>query len=264
MATIKDLAASTRRRGIEHYGKASFARQCMDFERQLPEHSLNSLFRLLVKFNDNDGKTMQFAFCWLDGNGYGDKPVEWLGQELAKARQKLNKKQFENPKEYQKWYYENVTRLKRDRLKPEVAARRTTRKKPGEKLIHICAFPVCGKEFVARSSKHLHCSISCGVKHGYDLKKGITRNPGELFCPGCKQLYPASEFPINTARTSGRSAYCLRCHNENTRINNARLIKKTLRDLRKLTAGIIKKRNRLVGDKTNEGILWGHPRWQPR
>lgn len=87
METIHDLAVSTRRRGIEHYGEADFARLCMDFDKQLREHSLNSLFRLLVEFND--GKTMQLAFCWLDGNGYGNRSVEWLGQELVKARKMI-------------------------------------------------------------------------------------------------------------------------------------------------------------------------------
>jgi hypothetical protein len=52
MATNKDLAASARRRGLEHYGEATFARLCMDFDKQLPEQSLNSFFRLLVEFND--------------------------------------------------------------------------------------------------------------------------------------------------------------------------------------------------------------------
>lgn len=84
MATISDLAASARRRGIEHMGEAAFARQCMDFDKQLPEHSLNSLLRLLVEIND--GKTLQLGICWLDGQGYGDRPVEWLGQALARVR----------------------------------------------------------------------------------------------------------------------------------------------------------------------------------
>jgi hypothetical protein len=87
MSTIHDLAASARRRGIEHYGEADFARLCMDFEKQLPEQSLNSFFRLLVEFDD--AKTMQLGFCWLDGNGYGDRPVDWLGQELARCRKQL-------------------------------------------------------------------------------------------------------------------------------------------------------------------------------
>jgi hypothetical protein len=84
MSTIADLAVSARRRGIEYYGEAAFARLCMDFDRMLPEHSLNSLLRLLAEFND--GKTMQLGICWLDGQGYGDRPVEWLGHELARLR----------------------------------------------------------------------------------------------------------------------------------------------------------------------------------
>lgn len=84
MATIRELAASVRRRGIPHYGEASFARQCLDFERLLAEHSLKAVFVLLAE--TNDARNMQFAFCWLDGQGYGDRPVEWLGQELAKVR----------------------------------------------------------------------------------------------------------------------------------------------------------------------------------
>ena len=138
----------------------------------------------------------------------------------------MNPKQFENQKEYQKWYYKNITRPKRDQQKPDLAAKRPLRKKPGELLIHICAFSPCGKEFVAKSSKHIHCSISCGVKHGYDIKHGITRQPGEEFCPGCKLLHPESKFPINTARATGRSAYCTECHNEHSRINNGEAYKK--------------------------------------
>lgn len=87
MSTIHDLAVSTRRRGLEHYGEADFARLCLDFDKQLPEHSLNSLFTLLVEFDN--AKTMQLAFCWLDANGYGSRSVEWLGQELARVRQNI-------------------------------------------------------------------------------------------------------------------------------------------------------------------------------
>jgi hypothetical protein len=123
-------------------------------------------------------------------------------------------KQLENPKEYQKWYYENITRPKRDKLNPGRAEKRPTRKKPGETIIHICAFPACGKEFVARSFTHKYCSQSCSIRHTYDRKHGIIRKSGEDYCPCCQQLKPAAEFPPNENRSSGHNGLCTLCHNE--------------------------------------------------
>lgn len=59
-----------------------FVRLCLDFENALDDESLNSVIRLIVEFKD--AQTLQLGCVWLDGAGYGGRPVEWLGQELLK------------------------------------------------------------------------------------------------------------------------------------------------------------------------------------
>jgi hypothetical protein len=88
--TIHDLADSARRRGIEHLGEAAFARLCMEFDSQVPAANIYaryvSVIQRLAVEGQEDGKTMQIGLCWLDGNGFGDKSVEWLGQELGRVK----------------------------------------------------------------------------------------------------------------------------------------------------------------------------------
>jgi hypothetical protein len=83
--TIKDLADSARRRGIDYLGEFDFARLCLNFEKTLPDESLNAVLHLMIE--NQDARSMELGCIWLDGAGYGDRPVEWLAVELARAKQ---------------------------------------------------------------------------------------------------------------------------------------------------------------------------------
>jgi hypothetical protein len=62
----------------------------MEFDHQVPDANIYARFvsviQCLAVEGQEDGQTMQIGLCWLDGHGFGDKPVEWLGQELARVR----------------------------------------------------------------------------------------------------------------------------------------------------------------------------------
>jgi hypothetical protein len=72
------------------YGEAAWAMMCMEFEAMFDEAE-NEYIRYIEVMQLIAGyqtpRNMQLGCVWLDGHGFGDHPVEWLADELARVRQ---------------------------------------------------------------------------------------------------------------------------------------------------------------------------------
>ncbi len=86
--TIKGFADQTRRRAIEAYGEAGFAKLCLHFDKQIPagreEDRLETVLAVLAR--GRDAKVLQLCLVWLDGHGYSAWNVAVLLNELNAIR----------------------------------------------------------------------------------------------------------------------------------------------------------------------------------
>lgn len=107
--TVHDLAQDVRRRCLEAYGEAPFARMCMEFDQSI-DHAvvpcdeegdpdlaegdegtarvIGVMHKLAHEALGVEGvKMLQIGLVWLDGHGIGHLKVDVLGVALEEIRQ---------------------------------------------------------------------------------------------------------------------------------------------------------------------------------
>lgn len=81
MPTVREIGAMARQIGISKLGEAGFAQYLHDeIDSKLEEQSLEGLLKFL-RLNQ-DQVFMPLVCYWLAQHGYGDKPGDWLTEQI--------------------------------------------------------------------------------------------------------------------------------------------------------------------------------------